>query len=285
MGGIGGKVADRLRRRLRRARDRRDRRRHLGARRRRQGALAGQLQAGRPGRQLGRSTPPTARKLGVIDSQRSARPGRDQADPAQPAAGDGGDRGPALLRTRRHRHRGHPARRASRTSKPAKRSRAARRSPSSWSATSASSNPKRNIERKIIEAKLAEEYADHHSPQRNPRPVPQHRLLRDGRRAAPRSGSGRPRRSTSPSRSGSSTCRRRRCSPASPRRPPNTTRSSTRRRRKARRNEVLRKMAKLGCIGPRRARGGDRERARAEPLRRDTSTTASPTSSTTSRTS
>ena len=42
-------------------------------------------------------------------------------------------------------------------------------------------NPTRNLERKIIEAKLAIEYAERHSQAGNPRPVPQHRLLRDDR--------------------------------------------------------------------------------------------------------
>ena len=64
-------------------------------------------------------------------------------------------------------------------------------------------NPKRNLERKIIEAQLAIEYAERHSRRGNPRPVPQHRLLRDGRRRDRDRRRGAPRRSTSPSRSGS----------------------------------------------------------------------------------
>ncbi len=42
-------------------------------------------------------------------------------------------------------------------------------------------NPTRDLERKIIEAKLAIEYAERHSQAGDPRPVPQHRLLRDDR--------------------------------------------------------------------------------------------------------
>ena len=43
--------------------------------------------------------------------RRSPHAGLDRADPEEPAAGDGGDRGPALLPARRRRHRGHPPRR------------------------------------------------------------------------------------------------------------------------------------------------------------------------------
>ncbi len=53
---------------------------------------------------------------------------------------------------------------------------------------------------------------------------------------------------------------------------------------RARRNEVLRQMAKLGYISSDRAAGGERGRASASTSPTTTSTTASPTSSTTSRT-
>ena len=43
-------------------------------------------------------------------------------------------------------------------------------------------DPDDNLERKIIEAQLADEYSEAPLEGRNPRPVPEHRLLRDGRR-------------------------------------------------------------------------------------------------------
>ena len=161
--------------------------------------------------------------------RRGARPRlRFDADAGGAAPGDDRDRGRALLRARRGRHGGDRPRRRSRTSKPARPSRAARRSPSSWSATSASPTPSDDLERKIIEAKLAEEYSERHSKRRDPRPVPEHGLLRDDRRqhrgrrpggiadlllAAGLEARPRPRGDCSPA------CRRRR---------PTTTRSSTR---------------------------------------------------------
>ena len=90
-----------------------------------------------------------------------------------------------------------------------------------------------------------------HSQQRDPRPVPQHRLLRDDRGQHRGRRPGRLADLLLASRSGSSTCRRRRCSPGCRRRPPNTTRSSTRRRRGRGATRCCAKMAKLGYVSPR----------------------------------
>ena len=136
---------------------------------------------------------------------------------------------------------GDPAGRAQEPRSGRGRSRAARRSPSSWCATSASPTPSATIERKIVEAKLAVEYAKRHSQAGNPRPVPQHRLLRDDR------GQHRGRRPGGladllrPAGLEADPARRRRCWPGCRRRPPNTTRSSTPSAATARRNQVLRR--------------------------------------------
>ena len=165
---------------------------------------------------------------GVIASPRSPHAGLDRADPEEPAAGDGGDRGPALLRARRRSTTRASSAPRSRTSKPAKRSRAARRSPSSWSATSASRNPKRNLERKIVEAKLAIEYAERHSRQEilgSYLNIASYGTIEGTHR-----GRGRRRREDLLLEAGleADAARRRRCWPGCRRRPPNTTRSSTR---------------------------------------------------------
>ena len=89
-------------------------------------------------------------------------------------------------------------------------------------------DPEDTIERKIIEAEMAHGVRGGVHQGRDPRGVPQHRLLRDQRRHAPRSASRPPRRCSSTSTSPSSTSTRRRCSPACRRRRPTTTRSSTR---------------------------------------------------------
>ena len=62
------------------------------------------------------------------------------------------------------------------------RRRVARRSRCSWCATSTSSRRARDYERKIREAKLANELENKHSKKLDPRPVPEHRALRHGRR-------------------------------------------------------------------------------------------------------
>ena len=84
----------------------------LGARRRRQGALARRLQTGRQGRQLDPLRRPTAASSAIDRVRRSARADLDRPHPEEPPARDRRDRGPALLRTRRRRPRGHRPRRA-----------------------------------------------------------------------------------------------------------------------------------------------------------------------------
>ena len=76
---------------------------------------------------------------------------------------------------------GDPARRARRTSKPAKTVEGGSTITQQLVRNLCIPNPERNLERKIVEAKLAIEYAEAPLAAGNPRPVPQHRLLRDGR--------------------------------------------------------------------------------------------------------
>ena len=144
-------------------------------------------------------------------------------------------------------------------------------------------NPERNLERKIIEAKLAEEYAARHSRRRNPRLLPQHRLLRDGR--GRHRGRGRRRLEDLLLQAGLEADLPQAALLAGlPQAPSEYNPILNPGPAKARRNEVLRKMAKLGFLAP-SAPGRRSQRARARRLRRATSSTASPTSSTTSRTS
>ena len=81
-------------------------------------------------------------------------------------------------------------------------------------------DPEDTIERKIIEAEMAREYEEEHTKNRDPRAVPEHRLLRDQRRQDRGRRRGRRRRCTSTRTSPTSTSARRRCSPACRRRPP-----------------------------------------------------------------
>ena len=126
-------------------------------------------------------------------------------------------------------------------------------------------HPKKTIERKIEEAKLALEYSEHHSKRQI---LGQYLNTAtygtvEGSTAV---GVGAAAQIYFGSRSGSSTSSSWRCSPASPRRPPSTTRCSIPRAAKARRNEVLQKMAKLGYLAPARARAARSAWPRAESV-------------------
>ena len=87
--------------------------------------------------------------------------------------------------------------------------------------------PKRTFKRKIREAKLAQQLEKRHDKTLDPRQVPEHGPLRDGRRAdrggRPGGGADLLRQARLRARPP----RRRPCSPACPRRPPSTTRSAT----------------------------------------------------------
>ena len=129
-------------------------------------------------------------------------------------------------------------------------------------------NPKRNLERKIIEAQLAIEYAERHSRQEILDQYLNTASYGTVEGATAVGVQAPPRRSTSPSRSGSCGSNRRRCWRACRRRPRNTTRSFTRARRWQRRNAVLAKMAHLGYISPARGRRSGATRPRPRCLRR-----------------
>ena len=152
----------------------------LGPRRRRRGALAGRLQEGRPQRQLGDLC--RRRQQARPDRfRRSAVPGLDKARAQAAAAGDGRDRGPALLRARRHRPRGHRPRRAEEPRSgqdgrgrlddhPAAGPQPLHRNPEARPRTQ---DHRGEAGGRVRRTPFAAG---------NPRPVPQHRLLRDGRR-------------------------------------------------------------------------------------------------------
>ena len=225
-------------------------------------------------------------KLGRDRLRRGAHAGLDRAHPEEPAAGDGGDRGPALLRARRR-------------STPRGSLRAALKDLEAGEAVEGGStitqqlvrnlciaNPERNLERKIVEAKLAIEYAERHSPPGNPRLLPQHRLLRDDRGQHRGRGPGAPRRSTSrqagleadPAAGGAAG----RPAAGALRIQPDP--QPARRRGRAA-TRCCAKMAKLGYVADERAPRRPSSAASGSTSPTATSSTASPTSSTTSRTS
>ena len=119
-------------------------------------------------------------KLGVIDSPRGPLAGLDQAHPPQPAAGDGGDRGPALLPARRRRRGGDPARRGRRPR--------SRRSGRGRLDDHPAAGPQPLHLRPEAQPRTQDRRGEAgrrvlrppHAP-RNPRLLPQHRLLRDDR--------------------------------------------------------------------------------------------------------
>ena len=161
--------------------DRRTRVRQLGAERRRRRAAALCLQADRQGRQLD----PDRRR------RRAPRlhPLRRGADAGRRSSGSR-----STCATRRWRSRtsasssttGSTSRAAcarwSRTSRPARSSQGGSTITMQLMRNLCITDPKRNLERKIQEAKLALEYEERHSKQRDPRPVPEQRLLRDDQR-------------------------------------------------------------------------------------------------------
>ena len=222
-------------------------------------------QPARPWRQLG----PLRRRRQQARGDRlarSAQPGRDQADPARPPARDRRDRGPALLRTRRARHRGHPAGRGQR---PRSR-RSGRGRFDDHPATGPQPlhpPPERNLERKIIEAKLALEYAEKHSPEEI---LGQYLNIASygtiegatavGVGAAARIYFSRPVWKLNLAQSA--------LLAGLPQAPSEYNPLLNPGRALARRNEVLRKMAKLGYVSAERGAGRSGQRPRARRLRR-----------------
>ena len=123
----------------------------------------------------------------------------------------------------------------------------------------------RTYQRKIREAKLAEELENEHpaSTARAGSSTSTSTPCRTARSAArPRSACRPPRAPTSASRSRSSRSARPRCSPGCRRRRPPTRRCARPRRPRPRRNEVLAKMAELGMISQATAAEDDEEGAR-----------------------
>ena len=214
------------------------------------------------GQQHRASTPPTA-ALGFIPADELHLPVDAPGHPAGPQGRDRRDRGRALLQAPGRRLRGRRARGASRTSRRARRSRAARRSRCS-SCAPLHLRASATYQRKIREAKLAEELEDEHSKEWILEQVPRHDPVRHGRRAVGDRRQGRGADLLLQARSRSSTCTRRRCSPACRRRRRTTRRCAARAAAKRRRNEVLRKMAELGMITHGRPRPGDAARARPQ---------------------
>ena len=143
-------------------------------------------------------------------------------------------------------------------------------------------HPAKTIERKIEEAKLALEYSEHHS---KAQILGQYlnTATYGTVEGATMVGVGRPRRSTSRGRCGSSGPSRWRCSRASPRRRRSTTRCSTRGPRKRGATRCCRRW-RSSATWHRRGRGRWNARASASTSPAATSPTASPTSSTTSNT-
>ena len=284
-GGIGSKLADRRRRRS--SRCSRSASSRVTSWVLDVAADAPSLATCKPVEQGGNSTIYAAdgSKLGVIASDEARTPVSIERDPQEPAAGDGGDRGPALLRARRRRPRGHPPRRAQ---EPRSRQGGRGRLDDHPAAGPQPLHPQtreRDLERKIVEAKLAIEYAKRHSRREilgqylnvasygtiegsTAVGVQARRadlLLQAGLEAEPASS--------------------RRCWPACRRRPPNTTRSSTRRRRWRGATRCCARWRKLGYVSAAARRGGAAGRPRPRRRPTTTSSTASPTSSTTSKTS
>ena len=207
---------------------------------------------------LPRSSPPTARGSASSRPTSCARRPR-RRDPEGAQGRDGRDRGRALLQAQGRRLRGRRPRRRQEPRQPARRCRAARRSRCSSSATSTSPS-ERTYQRKIREAKLAEELENEHSKNwildKYLNTVPYGTVggqsaigvkaaarmyfnKRSEAHAARGGAAGRPAAGAvdySPVRAGAA---------------------------KARRNEVLRKMAELGMITRRRPRGGDARAASA----------------------
>ncbi len=120
-------------------------------------------------------------KLGVIDSSEAREPGLDQTDSQEPAAGDGGDRGPALLRTRRRRHRGDPPRRGQ-----GLRSRRSGRGRLDDHPAAGPQplhpGPEAQPRTQDRRGETGDRVLRTAQPPGNPRLLPQHRLIRDGRR-------------------------------------------------------------------------------------------------------
>ena len=180
-GGIGSKLALRRRRPLRRGRARPRSRSPPGC-----STSPPRRPRWRPARRStarGNSVDLRRRRqqAGADRVRRGARAGLDRARPQAAAAGHGRDRGPALLRARRHRPRGHRPRRAEEP-----RSRQDRRGrlddhpaagpqplPPQPQARPRTQDHRGEAGDRVRRAPLA---------QADPRPVPQHRLLRDGRR-------------------------------------------------------------------------------------------------------
>ena len=221
------------------------------------------------------------KRLGFIQSDELRQPVPAREIPKALQPGDRRDRGRALLRARRRRLRGRRARRARRTSRRAARRRAARRSRCSSSATSTSPTSA-TIERKIKEAKLAAGAREGALQEVDPRPVPEHRAVRDRQRP---DGDRRPGRGAGLLQQARPAARRwprPRLLAGLPQAPshfnPFTNADGARKRR----NEVLKKMAEQRLISPGRRREGDRQAARRRAERLLHGPCARPTSSTTS---
>ena len=166
---------------------------------------------------------------------------------------------------------GHLPRRRQGPARTAKRCRAARRSRCSSMRNLYLGGDEHTLKQKIIEAKLAIEYNEHHSKHSILTELPQQRPLRHGRRADRARRAGRRAHLLRQAGLRSSTSSSRRCSPACHRRPRSTTRSSIPPPRGERRNEVLGEDGRTALHQPGAGRGrrggaaGDRTTATTTP--------------------
>ena len=206
------------------------------------------------------------------------------ADPGVDAGRDGRDRGRALLPSTAASTTRASCAPPSRTSRPARRSRAARRSRSSSCATSTSGR-ERTLERKIREARLAEELEDEHSKRLDPARATSTRSpygTVDGQtavgvQAAAQTFFAKPAKNLTLEESA--------LLAGLPQAPSELNPFQNPRDALERRNEVLEKMAELGYISDARAPRGDGARRSACGAATSTSRSASRSSSTTSSSS
>ena len=144
-------------------------------------------------------------RLGYIQSDEARTPVKYDYIPDDLQERNGRDRGRALLRPPRGRRRGSRPRRRREPQGRRDRSRAAPRSPCSSRATS-TSRTQAGPRAQDQGGEDRHELEDAPLEGLDPRPLSEHRLLRDDQRAAPRSASRPPRRSTTRSRPRTSTC-------------------------------------------------------------------------------
>ena len=106
-------------------------------------------------------------RLGYIASDEVRDPVAIGRDPAASEAGDGRDRGPALLRARRRRLRGRSRAPRSQDLEAGKRVEGGSTITQQLVRNLCIPDPERDLERKILEAKLAVELEQHHSKDRS----------------------------------------------------------------------------------------------------------------------